>query len=726
MNQRETPSAIVTIVGGERGRRSDEGVTGRAQYGVTKYGDNEEYLVGLAAGIKLGDRGNFVIGGEYAKSNGATDQFNRPWAREQSALLTLSSNRPVGTPANIFAKNVQSAIPAGGLITSCVQGTTVQAGGACPIYGTTFNNNGQPGAFEFGSLVGSTTMLGGGNEFHHPEHYVNLRQAYNRWAVMGMLTYELSDSITAHLDVMGGSFNNKSQSVFYISQANSIRINRDNPFIPTSLAAQMDAAGITQIRMARQNEDRGGIKPDNESSYYQAAFGLEGSIFENWSWDATASYGRSSFTYSASDFMILPNYWSALHAVRDGSGNIVCGSLDTNPMAANISATQRPVIQPGCVPFNPFGASRSDQLPGVYDYIYGTSSRTEVFKRFNAQINLAGSPFSTWAGPVSVATGYEHRQDRVTQTIPADIAALSAGGGFFATNFLPGSGKVSVNEGYVEVGVPLLDDSSGIGTLDLNSAVRYTDYSTSGSVTTWKAGLVFEPIDAIRFRGTYSRDIRAPNIPELAIPGLEGLATFTRPDTLVTAGVRTQQVSNPNLRPEKANTFTVGVVLQPGGALDGLRLSVDYFDIRIDDVIASLSAYEVIQRRFGRGDTSFDSFITYDNSAIGISKVGSPLLNLNSQTTRGVDMELNYRFPDFGIGRLMLQANATYTSKLETKTCHILTASACKLVPYENHGDAPSESNQDYASHILGLIAQKDDCQREHECRSNQPVLNER
>lgn len=183
--------------------RTLEGVTGRAQYGVTKYGDNEEYLVGLAAGIKLGDRGNFVIGGEYAKSNGATDQFNRPWAREQSALLTLSSNRPVGTPANIFAKNVQSAIPAGGLITSCVQGTTVQAGGACPIYGTTFNNNGQPGAFEFGSLVGSTTMLGGGNEFHHPEHYVNLRQAYGRRKGRFVFEAELALVVPENVAVTG-------------------------------------------------------------------------------------------------------------------------------------------------------------------------------------------------------------------------------------------------------------------------------------------------------------------------------------------------------------------------------------------------------------------------------------------------------------------------------------------------------------------------------------------
>jgi outer membrane receptor protein involved in Fe transport len=333
----------------------------------------------------------------------------------------------------------------------------------------------------------------------------------------------------------------------------------------------------------------------------------------------------------------------------------------------NLNAAQKTIIEPNCVPFNPFGANRTDQKAGVYDYIYGTSARTEKFKRTSASINLSGSPFSTWAGPVQVAVGYEYRLDDLVDTVPSSIAAISAASGFFATNFLPGSGKVTVNEGYGELGVPLLADGSSIGKLDLNAAMRYTHYSTSGGVTTWKVGAVYEPIPEIRFRGTLSRDIRAPNIPELFIPGVEGLASITRPDTLATGQVTTQAVSNPNLKPERADTFTAGIVLQPRGALAGLRLSVDYFNINLKNVIASLSALQVVARRFGpTQDVSLDPFIVYNNSALGIAKVGSPLLNLNSQKTNGVDFELQYRLPEFGIGQFNLGVAGTYTAQLET------------------------------------------------------------
>ena len=647
--------------------REMEGVSGRAQYGISKYGDDEQYLVGLAGGSSFASgRGHITIGGEYARNKGAPNLSSRPWGRAQNAMVTLGVNRPAGTPANLITDNAQSSISPGGLITGCIRGGSALAGSACPLYGTTFNGTGQPGAFQFGSPVGSTTMVGGGNSGHWVDQYIPLGQGYERYALMGTIKYDLTDNVQAHLDVMGGRFQVASQSVFFTANGN-IRINRDNPFLPTALATQMDAAGVTQLVMSRQNEDLGGIKPTNVSSYVQGRFGLNGTFLHDWKWTADVGYGSSKFTYQADDFLILPNYFAALYAVRDASGNIVCGPLASNPMAANLTAAQKAVIGAGCVPFNPFGANRTDQLAGAYNYIYGQSSRSERFKRTSASINVSGSPFSTWAGPVHLAAGYEYRHDDVADTVPASIAALSAAGGFFATNFLPGGGNVTINEGYGEVGIPLLSGKSAPGKLDLNGAVRFTNYSTSGGVTTWKIGAVYEPISAIRFRGTLSHDIRAPNIPELFIPAVEGLSVITRPDTLASGQVRTQAVSNPNLKPERADTYTFGVVLKPAGALSGLRVSVDYFNIKIKDVIASLSVLEVVARRFGpTQDTSLDPFIVYDNSALGIAKIGSPLLNLNSQKTNGVDFDVQYRLPDFGIGLLDLSVNGTYTHQLET------------------------------------------------------------
>jgi iron complex outermembrane receptor protein len=659
--------AVAGVVNFVTNQRLD-GITGKAQYGVSEAGDGQEYVLGLAMGKSFADdRLHIVIGGEYARGLGAADIYSRDWGRKDGALVSLTANRPAGTPAFLLTGNAQSAISPGGLITSCVQGATVLAGAACPVYGTTFNSAGTPVPFEFGSPVGSTTMVGGGNRGHWVDQYITLRQGYKRYAGMGTISYDLSENVTAKLELMGGSYQVESQSVFYVAPANSIRIGRDNPFLPDELAAQMDLSGLSEIRMARQNEDLGGIKPHNRSKFLQGSFGLEGNIFDDWKWDATVGYGDSKFTYRASDFLILPNYYAALYAVRDGSGNIVCGPTATNPMLANLTPAQRAVIQSGCVPFNPFGPKQSSDA--AYDYIYGESARTDHFQRTDAAFNLSGSPFSTWAGPVSLAVGYEYRRDKLASTVPDDIEALSAASAFFATNFKEGGGAITVNEGYVEIGVPLLDEDSGLGVLDFNGAIRYADYSTSGGATTWKVGATYDPIPGVRFRGTVSRDIRAPNIPELFVPGVEGLSQVTRPDTGVSGQTRTQSVPNPNLQPEKADTYTFGVVLQPESFLRGLRFSADYFDITINDVITSVPTQEVLRRRFpatGQGDTSFDPFIVFDNSALGFSLLGSPLLNLNTQKTSGVDFELAYRLPDFGIGQFTLGANATWTRRLET------------------------------------------------------------
>ena len=133
--------------------------------------------------------------------------------------------------------------------------------------------------------------------------------------------------------------------------------------------------------------------------------------------------------------------------------------------------------------------------------------------------DATGEPFSTWAGPVSVALGIEHRYEAVD----SDSTPIDQARGFFASNYTASShGRYSVNEGAVEVVVPLAKDTAWAKSLDLNAAVRGTGYSTSGYVTTWKVGATYQPIDDIRFRATRSRDIRAPNLGELFSAGRSG------------------------------------------------------------------------------------------------------------------------------------------------------------------------------------------------------------
>src|SRR3546814_104255 len=157
----------------------------------------------------------------------------------------------------------------------------------------------------------------------------------------------------------------------------------------------------------------------------------------------------------------------------------------------------------------------------------GQSWRKWDIRQDAAAATLRGEPFSTWAGPVSLATGVEWRKESAVVT--AD--ALSAAGSFATGNTVPWDGEVTVKEAFGELVVPLARDQSWADSLELNVAGRLTDYSTSGTVTTWKVGGTWDVTPDIRFRATRSRDIRAPALAELF--GGSTTAQFTVLDPLL-------------------------------------------------------------------------------------------------------------------------------------------------------------------------------------------------
>jgi outer membrane receptor protein involved in Fe transport len=274
----------------------------------------------------------------------------------------------------------------------------------------------------------------------------------------------------------------------------------------------------------------------------------------------------------------------ALDAVRDGAGNIVCRSG-----------------APGCVPFNPFGAQAS---PAARAYVTADSFQTNVTTEHVAAANLRGNLITLPAGPLAVAAGGEYRSDRLS----GDVDPLSATLAFFRNIGTPVSGKTEVLEGYVEAELPVLADLPLVNELSLNGAARRTHYRRSSAlstastvdVTTWKFGGIYEPIPAIRFRATRSRDIRAPNVSELFGPTtlISGILNDPARGGQQT-NISIYSGANPALKPEKANTLTVGVVLQPrGGFLGRFRASVDYYDIKISGAISQLGQQNIATRCF--------------------------------------------------------------------------------------------------------------------------------
>ena len=221
-----------------------------------------------------------------------------------------------------------------------------------------------------------------------------------------------------------------------------------------------------------------------------------------------------------------------------------------------------------------------------------------------------------------------------------------------------------MKEGFFETVVPLLDGKPFFKHLDLNGAVRYTNYSLSGGVTSWKGGATWDVDDQLRFRGTRSRDIRAPNLAELFQAGNNLNQTINDPALNKSYSVQQFAAGNPNLKPEKADTTTAGAVYRPHW-LPGFGISVDYYDIKIKGAIYSNTAQAVINL-CQAGDPLQCSFITR-NAQNQITFVTLLPLNVSSEGTKGVDIEATYQrelsdFVSRWNGSISLRAVGTYVA----------------------------------------------------------------
>ncbi|MDB5663006.1 MAG: TonB-dependent receptor-like protein, partial [Sphingomonas bacterium] len=456
---------------------------------------------------------------------------------------------------------------------------------------------------------------------------------------------ELGGGIEGSVDLSYGYVDGRSQNAPLRETALTLR--RDNPFLPESIRATMAANNIASVPFGRQgDQDLGYARNRGVNKTFRSSFALSGPISGTWKWDAYYQYGNNDYTQTISNNQITSKFALAFDAARAPNGAIVCRSTLTDP--GN-----------GCQPLNLIGLNNYSQA--AIDYAFGASRQETTTKQHVGAFNIRGDLFSTWAGPVSVATGAEFRRDSVSSV--AD--PISEVNGFLIGNGQTLSGKVDVKEAYLEALVPLGRDQPFLNRFDLNGAVRVTDYSTSGTVVTWKAGIVYEPAEQLRFRATRSRDIRAPNILEL-----NGGTTTSFPRVIDPATARNYLPlmftgSNPNLTPEVADTWTAGVVISPRWSfLAPLRLSIDYFDIKVKDAITSPGAQTILDR-CAIGVQEFCDLVTF-GPAREVLQVRNPLLNLAGVTTRGIDFELDYAVPVERVGQFNLRLLATYVADLIT------------------------------------------------------------
>jgi outer membrane receptor protein involved in Fe transport len=658
-----------------------EGFKGSAQSGITQEGDDRQTLLSLAGGSKIGGNLHLIAGLEYERSTGIGNCYQRDWC----ATETLNFGRPPGV-TNIPANNILSGVRPSTISRRGVINSSRTAAGTAfsnttdPLRGITFNPDGSARFFQYGTGLGTVAnsvnslyMVGGEGEGENGYFdALPLKSPTERIAAYGRLTWDVSDDITATLDVSYGRLRAR-HGVREYKDAETV-IRRDNAFIdllPQSTDPRLNIRNILNVnpniasfRLGRTYNDIGVGRTLARNETFRTVASIKGKLGEKWNWDAYYEFGRNNFHSTVYNASITGNYNRAIDAVRDpASGQIVCralSSLNTDPASRAAAA--------GCVPLNPFGNLTT---PAAQAYVSTDAFQKNRTTQHVIAGNLNGTLVDMWAGPLSIAVGGEFRSDKITgETDPfSQNLLLFQGGGSLV------QGKVDVTEGYVEAELPLARDMTLLQELSLNGAIRRTHYNRRGAdsestvnATTWKLGAVWEPVEWLRLRGTRSRDIRAPNIAELFGPTTQGFNIVNdRQNGGSQIQPRVLSGSNPDLVPEVADTWTVGVVLQPrsGGFLGRLRASVDYYDIKINDAISNIGGQTIVDRCF-QGATEFCGLITRDAAGL-LTRIVDTQQNVNQLITRGLDVEVTYRQPLGTMGDLDLRLLATITDKLVTR-----------------------------------------------------------
>ncbi|MGE4063743.1 MAG: TonB-dependent receptor plug domain-containing protein [Rhodospirillaceae bacterium] len=633
------------------------GIKGTIQGGVTTYGDGWNEKVDLAAGTSFaGGRGHFLISGEQAYNAPIHHAYYRQNVRDntynwvQNPAYGTGAGQSTSVPQYLALDQVGLATAApGGIIT------------AGPLKGTYFLEGGTPAQFNYGPIISAQYMSGGDWKFSRLNGQLPLNIMLARETFFTRLSYDISDNVTAFAEAQWSHTKSENYHGVPYFRFGNITIRADNAFIPQAVRDRMTALNLTSFTLGTWNGDFVDMGALNRRIFRRYMAGIEGTFDAagtDWNWDASFSRSTTHISARSTKNPNVPRYLEAVDAVRDpASGRIVCRVALGNP--------NHP-----CKPINVMGIGVNDPTVGAYPY---SIFNGYLFTRMSLNTfsgTVTGEPFELWAGPVSIALNAEHRKEAATGFSSAEDLLRN----FFAGNYQPTIGSYTVTEGAFETVVPLARDEDWARSLDVNAAVRATDYSASGYVTTWKLGATYNPVDDITFRVTRSRDIRAPNIGELFSGGTTGTGTVIDRFRNETYAILTNTVGNPNLKPEKADTTGIGVVLQPT-FLPGVGASVDYYNIDIKGAVATLGSQRIVDR-CQAGDADVCTLIVRGappaTGGLGlITVINNPGRNLVSQQARGIDFEASYNMPLSAIaddwdGNLQFRGLATKVLRLNS------------------------------------------------------------
>lgn len=671
-------------------RRDYEGFRLRAQGGVTSYGDRGTYLVSALGGKSFFDgRLNVTASAEYTRAN-SVFHADRDYLGAFTGVpgfitsqITTAPNRNFdGVPNTSFVPRgivFGNRSTGGYILNTCpaaVANNAANAAQRAAVCTGAVGPTGVPIAYNYafrpdGSLVldsPATTglvdnrQIGGGVLFGASATGIEdamLLPAQDRYVGNLIITGDFSPAFKPFIEATYTRVKVEQQSSqpSFNGSTLTATYNINNPFLTpaarqaliTANVPSTAAASLGNFTLNRFNNDFGTRAEFHTRQTYRGVVGVSGDISDtgNLNYQIAGSYGRTENFYRTGGNVIVANYNRAAAAVlapatftgsnfvTNSAGQRVVCAVNADAIATNDDAN--------CFPLNPFGRGAFDQR--ALNYVLYSSTRNQWAEQINATAYISGDSsglFRLPGGPVGFSIGGEYRrEDAFSGQDP-----LTASGQTFlnpAATFNPPA--INIKEAFGEIRVPLLANIFGIHEFTGEGAVRVSDYGgNTGSVVAWNGGLIWAPIRDVRFRGTYSRSVRAPNLSNLyataaqtfqngfvdpcnqptatgvsassnistnpnrarncAAAGIPTTITYTPANgTTITApwsnipggGVPGVNQGNINLTPEIGNSFTAGVVVTPRFAR-GFTLKVDYYNIRVNNVISGLSGQAIVNR----------------------------------------------------------------------------------------------------------------------------------
>jgi outer membrane receptor protein involved in Fe transport len=674
-------------------KKNYQGLDANIRYGNSTYGDMPSYDADILWGKNFaGGKANITLFGTYGQSNGVVAGQDRPstsrgnpwWARPNSSVpytvLDDQHSLQYSPRAVVLLGSKPYVFNDDGTMRDPILGT---AGLISTL---------TPAQMALNSSVAQLVTNSGGEFDGRYDNWL-LSVPSDRFITHGTFGYQFNENMRYFLELDYAT--NKSHGEYGLWwEGGTNKLWDGNPFITPEIIAANGGQGFPDgLSFVRNFPEFGKSRTNYRRELKQVVTGFEGELpalfrEHDWAWSTYLSYGKTEETVQDFNNTSNERYMRALDAVTGTGGTPICW-VNSDADTSN--------DDPACVPLNPFKPATQD----VINYLqFDSSPMTTSLEQYVWSGYMTGGLFTLPAGEVQVALGAEYRREAnnigARDEYNPDSPNYVPDYGVVET---PLKGEFDVKEVFAELSVPILKDLPFAYRLTADAAVRTADYSTAGKTTAEKYGLQWAPIRDVRFRTTYGKAVRAPNISEVftasSISGqwlsdpcnywnLPNRADKTQYTAANCAAVMPANKNdywlwldvikkgNPDLKVETAKTLTLGVVLQPR-FMKNFSATVDYYDIDMSNVISSVEPQTIINKCMDAPtlDNNYCDLVVRDPVTNNLVSVIKQNINLARRKTSGIDTEIDYSVNlaswGWGSNAGTLSINSIWTRLFENK-----------------------------------------------------------